>query len=216
MSRRRKTRLIRSIAGWVINLRNVYQVMVSADARYGPVFSAGIAQTVWRRLREAGYQHHSRAEVVLLGWSGGAQMAAGAAWYLGGAGVRVSLISLGGIFSADPGLQRCRSIHHLVGSRDWQARWFAPMVFPGRRRLARHSPWARARAEGRVQERFIGPFKHVGGGSYLSGRRQPDGRTCSRVTSAAVAGVIADEGWAEPDPKWDPLHRAGRVHIDGR
>lgn len=176
-----------------VNLRNIFQVLVSADARYGPVYSAGIAQTAWARLAQNGYQP-GVDEVILLGWSGGAQIAAGAAWYLGSAGARVTLVSLGGIFSSEPGLDRCQRIVHLTGSRDWQARTFTPLVFPGRRSWVKKSSWNRARREGRVVERVIGPFKHVGPGSYLSATRVEDGRTSSRATSDAIAAALEETG----------------------
>lgn len=175
----------------VVNIRNVYQVMVSVDPRYGPVFSAGIAQTIWRQVRDAGYAPQDR--IVLLGWSGGAQIGAGAAWYLGAAGAHVTFLSMGGIFHADPGLERCERIIHLVGTRDWQARWFAPLVFPGRRRWVKRSSWNRALAEGRATQRFIGPFKHVGRGSYLSGKRLPGGESCFAVTVAALVEELTAE-----------------------
>lgn len=183
--------------GWVsvatINVRNAFQVLVSADPRYGPVYSAGIAQTTWKQLVAKGYQP-GVDQLVLLGWSGGAQIAAGAAWYLGSAGARVTLISLGGVFTADPGLDRVQKIVHLVGERDWQARWVSPILFPKRRRWARRSPWNKARDEGRVIEKMIGPFKHVGPGSYLSAARLPDGRTSSQATSDAIAAALEQTG----------------------
>lgn len=189
------------VISMLINLRNAYQVLVSADPRYGPVFSAGVAQSLWKQLAAAGYQPGSRANIVLLGWSGGAQIAAGAAWYLGSAGARVSLISLGGILTADPGLRRCQEIVHLVGTKDWQTRWFAPVLFPSRRRWARHSAWREAISEGRLTQHMIGPFRHVGRGSYLSGARLDDGRTCSQVTSEAIAKALveADLATLRPD-----------------
>lgn len=183
--------------GWLgvttINVRNVFQVLVSADPRYGPVYSAGIAQTTWTHLTAEGYQP-GVDKLVLLGWSGGAQISAGAAWYLGSAGARVTLLSLGGIFAADPGLDRVQKVIHLVGERDWQCRWVAPIVFPQRRRWARRSSWVRAKQEGRVIERMIGPFKHVGPGSYLSSARVPDGRTSSQTTSDAIADALVEAG----------------------
>lgn len=195
-ARRRQSKVMRALFEVVVDVRNIYQVLVSADARYGPVYSAGLAQTLWHQLRDHGYVAGSDDEVVLLGWSGGAQIGAGAAWYLGQAGVRVNLLSLGGIFTSDPGLERCRKIVHLTGSRDWQARQMAPMVFPGRRSWVKHSAWNRARAEGRLREVVIGPFRHVGKGSYLSATRGPDGRSYSIITSQAVVQVLREEGWA--------------------
>ncbi|WP_022909815.1 hypothetical protein [Aestuariimicrobium kwangyangense] len=180
-----------SLLSLVINLRNVFQVLVSADERYGPVFSAGVATTIWRQLREAGHRPGEGSSVVLLGWSGGAQIAAGAAWYLAAAGARVHLISLGGVLNADPGIDRVASLTHLVGSRDWQARWLPLVVFPGRRGISRRSSWRRAAEDGRLRQVVIGPFKHVRRGSYLSGARiVGDGRSCSQVTSDAIAEAV--------------------------
>ncbi|MGJ6981135.1 hypothetical protein ACSDQ9_11510 [Aestuariimicrobium soli] len=196
-----RRRGLASVLSMVINLRNVFQVLVSADHRYGPVFSAGIATTIWSQLRAAGYRPGPGQSVVLLGWSGGAQIAAGAAWYLGAAGATVHLISLGGVLNADPGLDRCGSITHLEGARDWQARWLAPIIFPGRRRWARHSSWRRALDDGRLSVVRVGPFKHVGRGSYLSGARvmgDGDDRTCSQVTSDAIADALRRHGLATP------------------
>ncbi|XSS52241.1 hypothetical protein ACQB6S_13445 [Propionibacteriaceae bacterium Y1923] len=183
--------------GWLsvtfINLRNIFQVLVSADARYGPVYSAGIAQTTWTHLTREGFLP-GIDKLVLIGWSGGAQIASGAAWYLGSAGARLTLLNLGGIYTADPGLERAQKIIHLYGEKDWQCRWMAPVVFPKRRRWARRSTWVNARNEGRLVERMIGPFKHIGPGSYLSSARVPDGRTSSQATSDAIADALVEVG----------------------
>ncbi|NHB86045.1 hypothetical protein G7085_20020 [Tessaracoccus sp. HDW20] len=80
---------------FLINLRNIAQVMVSSDPRYGPTINIGLAQEIWHSLQRHGYVPGSGDPVVLIGFSGGAQMALGAGWYLHGIGVPVSLVSIG-------------------------------------------------------------------------------------------------------------------------
>ena len=72
-----------------INLRNAFQMFVSSDRRYGPVFNLAIADQIAAALIRNGYAPEHRRPVTLLGWSGGAQIAAGAAWYLAALGIPV-------------------------------------------------------------------------------------------------------------------------------
>lgn len=135
--------------GWLINLRNIAQVLVSADPRYGPTHSIGLAHQVWRALQRDGYVAGSGAPVTLIGMSGGAQMALGAGWFLAGLGVPVSMISIGGIFGDDPGLDRLDRLWHLTGRRD-RSQLLGAIAFPGRWPTAPLSPWGRAVREKRV------------------------------------------------------------------
>lgn len=54
----------------LINIRNIAQVLVSADPRYGPTFNIGLAQELWRSLQRHGYRRGSGVPVVLIGYSG--------------------------------------------------------------------------------------------------------------------------------------------------
>src|SRR5699024_1791582 len=74
--RRRSVRVV----PWLINLRNIAQVLVSADPRYGPTHNIGLAQEVWRSLQRHGYLPGSGTPVTLIGFSGGGQMALGCGW----------------------------------------------------------------------------------------------------------------------------------------
>ena len=65
----------------LLNVRNLFQVLVSADHRYGPLYSFGIARVARERLEAHGYRPGSRTPVVLLGSSGGGQISVGAATY---------------------------------------------------------------------------------------------------------------------------------------
>lgn len=176
---------------FLINVRNVAQVLVSSDPRYGPTQSIGLAQELWRSLQRHGYAPGSGDPVYLVGFSGGAQMALGAGWFLSGLGVPVSLISIGGIFSDDPGLDRMEHVWDIRGARDTM-RLLGPIAFPGRWPTAPLSAWGKARHERRVTVRTIGPMKHDGAKGYF-GRRAKDsrGRIHADLTREEVVGILA-------------------------
>ena len=52
--------------------------------------------------------------------------------------------------------------------------------------------------DGRAEVVDVGPMKHVGRGSYLSGAKLPDGRRCTRATSEAIADALVRHGLATP------------------
>ncbi|MDO5677747.1 MAG: hypothetical protein Q4G35_09615 [Propionibacteriaceae bacterium] len=178
----------------LINVRNIAQVLVSADPRYGPTFNIGLAQEIWRSLQRHGYRPGSGTPVVLVGFSGGAQMALGAGWFLHALGIPVSLISVGGIFADDPGLDRMQHVWQLRGAKD-RAHLIGSFAFPGRWIIAPLSTWGRAKRERRVTRRLIGPMGHDGPRGYF-GRRALDaeGRSFSDLTRAAVADILRERG----------------------
>lgn len=169
----------------LVYLRNVLQFAVCADDRYGPMYSIAVARQVWSQLQAAGYDPDTRRPVVLLGWSGGAQIAVACAYYLSALGMGVYVVSMGGVLTSDPGLGRVRHVWHLRGSRDHvQA---LGKLFPGRWPGRRGSAWARAEAEGRITIHDIGDQQHLGRGSYLSSAPSPDGRTYRQVSVDEIA-----------------------------
>lgn len=176
----------------LINLRNISKVLVSADPRYGPTQSIGLAQEIWRSLQRHGYRPGSGLPVTLVGFSGGAQMALGSGWFLAGLGIPVSLISIGGIYGDDPGLDRMEHVWNLGGSRD-RLRHLGTVVFPGRWVTAPLSTWGRARREGRVSSAVIGPMRHDGARAYF-GRSVTvgDGRSYADVTRDAVVEIVRE------------------------
>lgn len=159
-----------SLAPYLINLRNLLQVLVSADPRYGPTYNAGLALGVWESLQQHGYVPGSRVPVTLVGFSGGGQMAVGAATMLSLLGVPVSVVSIGGVFSADPGFDHVQHFWDIRGSRD-RTRLLGPIAFAGRWPVTATSPWHRAVDEGRVTIIDGGPVVHEGRDSYFEGRR---------------------------------------------
>ncbi|MDO5500108.1 MAG: hypothetical protein Q4F67_10575 [Propionibacteriaceae bacterium] len=201
LGRKRPTR----IAQLLVYGRNALQFAVSADDRYGPVYSLGVARVIWDRLVAAGYRPESGTPIVLLGWSGGAQIALSAAWYLSGAGMPVYLLSLGGVLTSDPGLDRIRHLWHLKGTKDWMQA--IGNLFPGRWPGRRASYWARAITDARATIHTIGPMSHLGRGSYLSSSRLADGRTCRQVVGEEIQAILRAEGLAapaEPNPGAGP------------
>ena len=58
-------------------LRNMLQVAVSGDSRYGPLNNFGVARAVGRSLIAHGYQIGSGKPITLLGYSGGGQISVG-------------------------------------------------------------------------------------------------------------------------------------------
>lgn len=174
----------------LINLRNVAQVLVSADPRYGPTFNIGLAQEIWRSLQRKGYRRGSGVPVTMIGFSGGAQMALGAGWFLDRFGIPVSLISVGGIFGDDPGLDKMRHLWHLTGTQD-HLHLIGTVAFPGRWVTAPLSSYGRIRRSGRYERRMIGPMGHAGAQGYL-GRRAigDDGRSYATMTADAVCDIM--------------------------
>ncbi|MCC5794238.1 MAG: hypothetical protein JJT85_05815 [Chromatiales bacterium] len=179
----------------LIHLRNMFQVAVSADRRYGPIYNFGVAEEILAGLCRAGYRPGSRAPVTLFGWSGGAQIAVGATPFLVRAlDVPVQVISLGGVITADPGLQRVSRIWHLYGNQDVVQR-VGRLLFPGRWRLAVESTWNRARQEGRLREIMIGAFNHRPPRNYFDEyNRMDDGRSYADHALDALLRVLGEAG----------------------
>jgi hypothetical protein len=187
-SRRRITQLL----GFIINLRNVWQVLVSADRRYGPFYNRGSAAVIVRALRRRGLAAGVRSRIVLIGYSGGAQVALGAAPFVKEAtDASVTVVSLGGVLAADPGLLTADATWHVYGRRDRVQRWSA-WAFPGRWRLLPWSPWNVARRHGTLRTLLLGPSDHTGQDGYLDAEaRVADGRSHLDVTADVLAALAA-------------------------
>ncbi len=187
-------RRLSQIGGFLINVRNLWQVLVSADRRYGPFYSRGSAELIVRSLRRRGFPIDdggaASAHIVLVGYSGGAQMAAGAAPFVHQrTGAAVTVVSLGGVLSADPGLLETERVWHLIGRADRVQRWTS-WLFPGRWRLLSWSPWNVARRRGRLRTVTIGPCDHTGKDGYLDEEAfVADGRSHLDVTVDVLAAI---------------------------
>ncbi|MFF3142442.1 hypothetical protein ACFVRU_12120, partial [Streptomyces sp. NPDC057927] len=69
---------LRRRIGLLLFLHNVMQIFVAADHRYRPLYNRAVGSQIATQLRLAGYQADSGIPVVLLSYSGGAQVATGA------------------------------------------------------------------------------------------------------------------------------------------
>jgi hypothetical protein len=179
-------------ASYLINLRNALRVLVSADPRYGPTYNLAVAHEVAESLTRHGYDWEQRRPVTVIGYSGGGQIALGSCWYLAALGVPVSVISIGGVLSDDPSLQRVQHVWHFYGSRDSTHRlgWLA---FPGRWPTAPLSDWHKAMQAGRITLRTIGPMKHMGARDYFDRHHDDaDGVSYRQLTIDALVGALSE------------------------
>ncbi|HKI58831.1 MAG TPA: hypothetical protein VKA00_06430 [Trueperaceae bacterium] len=184
-------RALAQLAGMVINLRNLWQVAVSADRRYGPIYNHGSAELITEALLAAGYVPASGTRVTLIGYSGGGQIALGAAGHLDEIlGAPVDVIALGGVMASDPAALQVRHLYYLYGDRDAIHR-IGTLFFAGRWPLVRYSPWNQARAKGLVTNVRLGPMGHMGRDGYLSTTAMlPDGRSHLDATVDAISKLI--------------------------
>lgn len=179
------------LAGYLINIRNIWQVCISADNRYGPIYNQAVAEVLLHSLLRYGYMIGSNRPIFLIGYSGAGQMAVGAVAYLHEhLQAPIYVISLGGIFSSEPGLLLADHIYHIRGSVDWAQKlgWIAPgrwPVFPS-------SEWNRARRQGLITFVDVGPMGHSGAGGYLDIKSfLPDGTSYMEQTVGAVTAIVS-------------------------
>lgn len=174
----------------LINLRNTFQVAVSTDNRYGPVFNRGTAQVILNSLRQRGYQ--PGIPITLLGYSGGAQVALGAVTYLKYAlDVPIDVISIAGVVSGDNGIAEIEQLYHARGDRDMLAKLGA-IMFPKRWPMIAWSSWNKARTEGRIQFISLGPVSHNGAtGPIDSASKLPSGQSHLSRTMEIILNILS-------------------------
>jgi len=182
--------------GWLVNIRNIFQVAVSVDHRYGPFYNLGAAESIVEALRAHGYPEGSGRPVVMIGYSGGAQVSLGSATYLAQMlKAPIQVISIGGVMSADPGCQWVQHLHHLYGADDTMDT-IGKVAFAGRWPVMKQSPWNQIRAEQKISLVPMGPMAHNGPLGYFSAEPLPDGRPRIEQTVDIVCRAIA-EGQAD-------------------
>lgn len=189
------------LLGYLINLRNVIMVAVSADKRYGPLYNQGIAQVVYNSLIKNGYQPGSGTPVTLIGYSGGGQMAAASAPYLQRAlRAPVDLISLGGVFSANNNFLVLEHLYHLHGGKDAVER-LGPLMFPGRWKVFALSYWNRAKRRGKVSLIDMDPAvgHQIPGGILDPNFILADGRSSLQQTIDAINTILRGDFLAQED-----------------
>lgn len=188
----------------ILHLRNLFQVLVAADNRYGPIYGYGVSRVILGRLVASGYVADGGGPIILLGSSGGGQIAVSAAPYLAAAtGASVSVVTFGGVMASDRGVTETGRLISLHGSRDLVYR-LARLGFPGRWPVFAASHWNKALRDGRLDERDIGPIAHSGKGGYLDGEAIWQGTShldlTVREVSAAVRSIVAETSSEMAEP----------------
>jgi hypothetical protein len=186
----------RKVRAWLYNFiqfRNLTQVAVSADPRYGRVYSYGIAKEMVKGLLRSGYHPDGKLPVTLMCISGGGQVSVGAApLLLELLGQPVTVVSIGGVITDDPGILSVEHLYHLSGSKD-NIQNVGKYLFPGRWPIFKHSAWNRAMRKHKITIIDVGPMKHMGWGDYFSrSARLPDGTIHAERTVDVVARVMRD------------------------
>ncbi len=182
-------RWIRRRAGLLLFLHNVMQIFVAADRRYRPLYNGAVGGQIADQLRLAG--HRGGTPVVLLSYSGGAQVATGAVGELHARlGVPILLITVGGFHNGANDLTHAHHLHQITSGADVIER-VSTWIFPRRWPLLRDSGWNRAVRAGKVTVHRLDPATHMGPRGYISpAERLPDGRTHLERTTATVLAVI--------------------------
>jgi hypothetical protein len=187
-------RVRESRAGLVAHLidwRNLTQVFVSMDPRYGPIYNKGIEEKLVALLRRQGYVVGDGTPIALIGYSGGAQISLGASLYLAhDLRAPVTVISLGGVIGDDPALETVTHLYHLWATKDLEEH-LARMIVPTRWAMSRRSRWNQAIAAQRVTLECLGAMTHCGPTGYLDAKTfAPDGRSYLEVTTSAMLRIL--------------------------
>ncbi len=193
---RGSNRRSKSLADWValglVIVRNLMQVLVSADPRYGPPTSFGVAKEIAEQLLRQGYRLDSGVPVMLLGYSGGGQVSIGCAPYLKQIlECPVYVIGIGGVYSDDAGILAVEHLYQLAGSKDY-TRSVGDILFPGHWFLFPRSAWHQAGRAGKMTTLDMGPMKHTLKGDYFSrSSKLSDGTSHAEKTAATIAELVA-------------------------
>jgi len=183
-----------ALAG-LIFVRNLLQVGVSGDSRYGPIYNVGVAREIALSLLKLGYPVGSGKPIAVMGWSGGGQIAAGVVPYLFKSfAAPIDVISIGGVITDEPGVGYVNHLYHLQGSKDKFPN-ITGILYPGRWSFVKHSTWNTALRKGKITVINPGPMKHTGREDYFDYKSKlPDNqsfldKTVSVISDALVNGA---------------------------
>jgi hypothetical protein len=159
-----------SNADILIKIRNLWRFAISADERYGSIYNRGIANAIVDRMNAAHpipQSHNQPLKLILIGTSGGAQVALGAVSYLEQwLNVELLVVSIGGSFDGNTGFEAVDHMYHLQGRRDW-VEDISRFLFASRWHLKVGSPFNQARSQGRYTVQFSGSHTHDGAEGYF-------------------------------------------------
>jgi predicted Abi (CAAX) family protease len=185
----------------LVLLRNMFQVAVSVDSRYGPIYNRGTAEIIIDRLLTNGYQPGSGALITLIGYSGGGQISLGAVPYIKRVlAAPIEVISLAGVISGNNEVVQVEHLYHLVGEKDRVAR-FTPCLFPRRWSIITWSNWNLAKSRGEISFISLGKVKHDSkNGPLDENALLPDGRSYLAQTIEIILRILTRVDGYEPYP----------------
>ncbi len=192
----------------LVLIRNMFQVAVSVDSRYGPIYNRGTAQIIIARLLSRGYQPGSGALITLIGYSGGGQISLGAVPYLKKVlAAPIEVISLAGVISGNNEVAQVEHLYHLVGEKDRVAR-FTPWLFPRRWPIISWSNWNLAKSRGEISFISLGKVGHDSKNGPLDEMAiLPDGRNHLEQTLSIILCILNRVDGYEPYPAAVPDYR---------
>lgn len=179
--------VVQLLSAFLVQANNVIKVGISSDRRYGPIHNYELALKIATRLQHLRFRPEAGHDLVLLGYSGGAEMAMGAADYLRRlCRTPVRIVTFCGVFGGNHRLDGVQGIVTIVGGRDPVAA-FGNIAYPGRLPLLVFSSWNRAVSHGAVQRRLIEGMNH-------NGPRGPFSSTYRQDVSRAVLHALESFG----------------------
>lgn len=153
--------------GFLINIRNMFQVLVSADWRYGLTYNLGMARLILQNLLRHGYKPGSSVPITMIGYSGGSQVAAGTASFVGQTlNIPVTVISIAGVMVGNIDFDNVQAWYQVISDKDPVERLGA-IAFPLRWRLIWFSTWNKAKRSGKAQILRLDGARHDSQGSYM-------------------------------------------------
>ncbi|NJP06105.1 MAG: hypothetical protein HC837_11025 [Chloroflexaceae bacterium] len=180
----------------MVNIRNMFQVGVSADPRYGPIYNQGSSELILRGLLRHGYPLGSGKPVTLIGYSGGGQISIGAVTFLKHMiNAPIQVISIGGVMSSDRGIQYLEHLYHLYGDKDVVQKLGA-IMYSSRWSIMPKSSWNTATKEGRISQISLGPIDHNGAVGYFGTERYlANGQSHVEKSIEATFDVLVHSGF---------------------
>ncbi len=158
------------MANVLIKIRNLWRFAISVDDRYGPIYNQGLADAIVERMNATHPIPRSSGQplkIILIGTSGGAQVALGAAPYLNRwLDSQILIVSIGGVFAGNEGFNAPEHIYHLQGRQDW-IEDLGHIVFPSRWLWTVGSPFNQAKRRGKYTVHNTGPHAHDGPDGYF-------------------------------------------------
>lgn len=183
------------LASVLIKIRNLWRFAISADSRYGRIYNLGIASAIVDRMNAAHPIPPSSSQplkILLIGTSGGVEVAQNAASYLKQwLDAKIDIISIGGVFDGKNGFNAIEHFYHLRGRRDW-VEDIGGIIFPSRWKWNIRSPFNQARLQDRYTAITSGPHTHDGAESYFDEKATiEDGTSYVDLTIQKVNQLIS-------------------------